>query len=319
MTTRQPSPPKLVLLLSEVWTMTDPRDLRRVVGYAVEAEAAGFDAVMVGEHVLLGPSSAANGLPSNPRDWIRAGMQEPSYPHPSGLHMLTAMAAATERIRLLAAAVISPLRHALLLAKELATIDLLSEGRLVVMPTVSWQREEYEALGVPFTRRGRILDEQLEIWQRAWTTAPVRYDGEHYRFDDVWVEPKPFRPSGVSMYFGGRSLAPHVVRRVTRFGSGVFTLVPPSADELRGLDEALAAAGRDPGELEIAAIAPGEHTDATSTADLASAVAAVRPLVERGVSTFVFKPSQFIDDGARVGAFCREAVARMSELVATGG
>ena len=153
--------PKLVLILSETWTMTDPRDLRRLVRYAAEAEEAGFDAVMFGEHVVMGPHSDYKGQPDNPRDWSMAGNQSPMFPHPSGLHLLSAISSVTSKISLLAASVISPLRHPLPLAKDLATIDLLAEGRLIVMPTVSWQEEEYAALNTPFHQRGAILDEQL--------------------------------------------------------------------------------------------------------------------------------------------------------------
>ncbi|KOG86988.1 F420-dependent oxidoreductase family protein, partial [Streptomyces varsoviensis] len=89
-------------------------------------------------------------------------------------------------------AVLAPLRHPLLLAKELATLDLLSKGRLVVLPTVSWSEDEYAALQVPFARRGRLLDEHLAAWQRLWEPGPASFEGEHYRFHDVWLEPKPY-------------------------------------------------------------------------------------------------------------------------------
>src|SRR5262249_57345528 len=105
-------------------------------------------------------------------------------------------AAATDRSRRVGGAIISPMRQPLVLAKDLATLDRLSSGRLIVLPTVSWHREEYDALGVPFDRRGAILDEQLEIWSRAWAGSPVKYEGNHYRCGQVWVEPQPFRPGG---------------------------------------------------------------------------------------------------------------------------
>ena len=132
----------------------------------MHAEDAGFDAVMVSEHVVLGPDAEADGLPSNPRDYALPGNQDPAMPWPSSLVLLSAVAAATTRLRLVAGAIIPPLRHPLLLAKDLATLDLLSEGRLVVQPTVSWHRAEYDALGVPFGSRGALLDEHLAAWER---------------------------------------------------------------------------------------------------------------------------------------------------------
>ena len=148
-------------------------DVADLVTFAIEAERAGLDAVMVSEHVVLGPSANAAGRPANPRDYALPGNQDPATPWPSPLVLLSAIAAATTRIRLVAGALISPLRHPLATAKDLATLDRLSGGRLVVQPTVSWHRDEYDALGVPFGQRGEILDEQLEIWAKAWNGSPV--------------------------------------------------------------------------------------------------------------------------------------------------
>src|SRR5215472_19275299 len=174
--------PRMCLILSENWTMTCGRDLPRLVRWAREAEDAGFDAVMISEHIVLGPAANANGLMANPRGYAMPGNQDPATPWPSSLLLLSAIASATSRLRLVAGAVLAPLRHPLLLARELGTLDLLSRGRLVVQPTVSWSRDEYAALGVPFARRGRILDEQLEILRLLWRDTPASFSGEHYSF-----------------------------------------------------------------------------------------------------------------------------------------
>ena len=207
---------KLVLVLSENWTLTLPRDLRTLVSMAVEAEEAGFDAVMVSEHVVLGPGADAEGLPANPRDYALPGNQDPETPWPSSLVLLSAIASATTQLRLAASAIIAPLRHPLLLAKDLATLDLLSEGRLVVQPTVSWHRPEYEALGVPFEKRGELLDEHLAAWDVLWRETPATFEGRHYRFRDVYLEPKPWRPDGPKLWFGGASLHDRLLRRLVR-------------------------------------------------------------------------------------------------------
>ena len=138
--------PKMCLILSENWTMTSGRDLPRLVRWAREAEDAGFDSVMLSEHIVLGPAANANGLMANPREYALPGNQDPATPWPSSLVLLSAIAAVTTRVRLVASAVIAPLRHPLLLARELGSLDLLSGGRLVVQPTVSWLQEEYAAL-----------------------------------------------------------------------------------------------------------------------------------------------------------------------------
>ncbi len=157
--------------------MVGPRDLRALVRMAQDAEDAGADAVMVSEHIVLGPSAGENGVMGNPRDYALPGNQDPATPWPHSLTLLAGMAAATSSIRLAAAAVIVPLRHPLVMARELGTLDLLSEGRLVVQPTVSWHRDEYDALGVPFNRRGALLDEQLTIWDLLWSQTPASFEG----------------------------------------------------------------------------------------------------------------------------------------------
>ena len=156
--------------------MTSPRDLRALVRMAAEAEDAGVDGVMLSEHIVLGASAGAGGRPENPRDYAAPGNQAPDTPWPDSIVLMSAIAAVTTRLRLIGAAIIAPLRHPVLLAHQLATLeddldddghallahqlatlDLLCEGRLVVQPTVSWHREEYAALGVPFGRLCRQL------------------------------------------------------------------------------------------------------------------------------------------------------------------
>ena len=307
--------PKLMLLMSENWTMTDPRDLRGLVDLAVVAEAAGIDGIMIGEHIAMGPSAGINGAPENPRDWLGEGNQPPDYPHPNGLHLLSAMAAVTSRVRLAAAAVISPFRHPLVLGKELATLDLVSEGRLIYMPSVSWQEEEYAAQGVPFHQRGKILDEQLEVWHRAWRDEIVTFHGEHYDFADMRFEPKPWRPSGPTLWIGGFTLHPAALRRIVRYGAGYFPGLPLSQDDLARLRAAMEQAGRRFEELELTMVlgADTQFVDAISTKPLAPALDAVRMGMTRGVTTFVIKPSQYIDDRDQLGDFCRDALTGLSE------
>ena len=100
------APPRLILVLSENWTLTSPRDLRSLVRIAVEAEAAGVDAVMLSEHIVLGPASGAGGIMGNPRDYAAPGNQDPATPWPDSIVLASAIAAATTRLRIALAAVI---------------------------------------------------------------------------------------------------------------------------------------------------------------------------------------------------------------------
>jgi probable F420-dependent oxidoreductase len=306
--------PRLILVLSENWTLTSPRDLRSLVRIAVEAEAAGVDAVMLSEHVVLGPASGAGGIMGNPRDYAAPGNQDPATPWPDSIVLASAIAAATTHLRIALAAVIAPLRHPLLLAKQLATLDLLSEGRLVVQPTVSWHEQEYEALGVPFHQRGAILDEQLEAMTSAWRDTPAEYTGQHFRFSDVYLEPKPFRPEGPRMWFGGQSMHPALLRRLVRYGHGFHPFGSPTPDDLEKLRTAMAEAGRDVAALEMIGGIRGTFADETDVANLARAAEAIPAQLAAGYTSICFKPSMFTDDIDAVGQLCRDLVVHVSSL-----
>ena len=301
-------------MLSECWTMTSPRDLRVLVRLAQEAEDAGFDAVMLSEHVVLGDGADAGGLMANPREYALPGNQDPAMPWPDSQVLLAAMAAVTTRLRLFAAAIIAPLRHPLLLAKSLATLDLLSGGRLVVLPTPSWHRAEYEALGVSFEGRGERLDEHLAAWRAAWGPSPASFEGRHFRFENVYCEPKPDRPGGVALHFGSSSMHERLIARIVGYGSGVNPLGRPAPGELERLAEAMRAAGRDPAELELVGGTRALFPDERGVADLGAALASIPEQMADGFTTFCFKPSQFTDDAAAVGGLCREVIARVAAL-----
>ena len=306
---------KLVLVLTENWTMLPGTDLQGLVRMAREAEDSGFDAVMLSEHVVLGPDAGAAGLMDNPRDWAYPGNQDPATPWPNSLILLGAIAAVTSTLRLVAGAVIAPLRHPLLLAKELATLDQLSQGRLVVIPTVSWSRDEYAALGVPFDERGDLLDEHLAAWAEVYARTPASFDGVHYRFRDVYLEPKAHRPSGPRLWFGGQRLHPALLRRLIRYGHGFNPLGRPQAEELQALRTAMAAANRDPDELEMVGGIRATFPASDAVADLRQAMESLPDQWEQGFTTFCVKPSMFINDARDLPTFCREAMQQATNLI----
>jgi probable F420-dependent oxidoreductase len=300
------------MVLTENWTLKPRPSMSDLVDLAVEAESVGVDGVMVSDHVVLGPSSNENGEPLNLRDYAMPGNQDPTTPWPSPYVLLAAIAARTASLRLVLGAIVSPLRHPLITAKDLGTLDLLSGGRLAVLPTVSWHRDEYAALGVDFHRRGEILDEQLDIWRQVWTTSPVSFHGRHYDFDDVWVEPKASRLGGPLLWFGGSTVHDAVARRLAKYGSGFNPLGRPSTQELRVLDDALAAEGRSRAEIEMVGGIRGRFVDANNVASLDEALEGVREQLAMGYSTICFKPSMFTDDCDDVVNVCKRVVGFLS-------
>lgn len=306
--------PRIMLILSENWTLCDARNTHRLIDWAVIAEECGIDAVMLSEHVVLGPSAGNVGRMSNPRMYALPGNQDPATPWPSSMMLLAAIAARTSRIRLFAGAIIAPLRHPVALAKDLATLDLISQGRLIVQPTVSWHEDEYVALGVPFHERGNLLDEQLAIWKLLWTQTPASYHGRYFQFDEVYCEPKPYRLGGPTLWFGGQSLTPRVVQRLVSYGSGFHPLGPPSAADMQQLDAALQAAGRSMKEIEMVGGIRATFTSDDQPADFEHALESIPPQVRAGFTTICIKPNQFIDDATQLRAFCQRAVKAFAAM-----
>jgi probable F420-dependent oxidoreductase len=307
---------RVVMVLSENWTVVSPRDLPALVELAVVAEAAGVDTVMLSEHVVLGPSAGAAGRMRNPRDYAAPGNQDPDTPWPDSIVLAAAIAARTTTLRVALAAIIAPLRHPLLLAKQLATLDLVAGGRLVVQPTVSWAEEEYAALGVPFAQRGAILDEQLAAMRAAWTQSPAAFAGQHFSFRDVYCEPRPFHAGGPRMWFGGQSLHPALLRRIVRYGSGFHPFGTPTDADLGRLAEAMRAAGRDVSELEMVGGIRGRFDAPDAVADLDEALADVPAQLARGFESICFKPSMYTDDRDQVGAIARRVVEAVAAAAA---
>ena len=308
-----------LMILTELQTLVPGDDLRSIVDLAVVAEDAGFDAVMLSEHVALGPSANANGEPMNLREYAAPGNQDPMMSWPSSMLMASAIAARTSRIRIVLGAIIAPLRHPVSLAKDLATLDRLSEGRLVFQPTVSWHRDEYEALGVDFTKRGRILDEVLDAMDLLWRDSPASFDGEFFSFSDVFSEPKPWRSSGPKMWLGGQSMHPPLVRRIVRFADGFHPFGSPSPEDLATLESALGAAGRRLDDLEMIGGTRATFDTPDSVADLELSMATIPAQIEAGYTTFCMKPSQHTDDVADVPRICREMVERLAEFADEAG
>jgi probable F420-dependent oxidoreductase len=308
--------PRLTLLLSELDTLIKPEEERLVLRFAQQAEDAGWYGIHIIDHVVMGPSSGANGLPDNPRAFRWIGNQAPDQHMPSQIVIMSAVAAVTTRIRLMATATLTPLRHPLLNAKQWATLDLISGGRLTITPIGGWQEEEYTALGIPFAERSRRLDEQLEIMHLVWRQTPASYAGEFYSFKDIYVMPKPVQPGGPEIIIGGDRLGKNVIRRIVKYGSGYTLTSAPGPEGVALLSAAMAKAGRTRSELKTSGLIFPVFTAPNRPADLARSVETSLPqLIQAGVDSVTIKPSQFIDDPGAMPAFLREVERQVEALV----
>lgn len=308
--------PKLSILLSELDTLIKPEEERLVLDFARQAEDAGFDGIHLAEHVVMGPNSCRDGPPENLRAFRWEGNQEPDQHIPSQIVVLSAIAAVTSRIRLNASATIAPLRHPLVNAKQWATLDLISDGRVTILPIGGWQEEEYAAMGIPFQERGGRLDEQLEIMRLVWRETPASYSGRFYSFKDAYVTPKPVQPNGPKIVIGGNWLSKKVVSRIVKHGSGFSVLEPASLEQLDDLEREMKKAGRRVSELATNGFVLPVFDDPNTVANLERSIESfAAPLVEQGVDQILIKPSQFIDDPKEMPAFLREFDRRIEALL----
>jgi probable F420-dependent oxidoreductase len=221
-------------------------------------EALGFASVVVADHIVF-PVTITSRYP-----YTVSGAFPGQGDALEQLPLMAFVAARSRTLRLISSVMILPYRNPVVTAKMLATIDVLSRGRLTVGVGVGWLREEFEALGAPpFERRGAVSDEYLRIFKTLWTQDPASYRGEFYRFEAIRCLPHPVQKPHPPIWVGGHSKA--ALRRAARLGDGWHPVganpaVPlgpaelrASLDELRRLTE---AEGRDPATLTISYKAP---------------------------------------------------------------
>ncbi len=194
-----------------------PASWEHLTDWAHVLESCGFDRVLVSEHVAFGMHMDAY---ADPGVGGTAGGRQPTGPDGPWLEpltVLTYLAARTERIRLGTNILLAALRPAAVLAKTVATLDVLSGGRVDLGVGVGWQREEYEVVGLDFDKRGAILDQTLEVCTRLWREHEVSYASPELTFDRIHQMPKPRQPGGVPIWVSG-TVNRAVARRLARFG-----------------------------------------------------------------------------------------------------
>jgi probable F420-dependent oxidoreductase len=223
---------------------------------AKAAERAGFDFLAVSDHVVV-PANLKSQYPYDARGVFAAA--EHGYCLDQ-LATIAFLAGCTERLRLLASVMVVPHRPAMLTAKMISTIDVLSNGRLILGAGAGWMKEEFALLGAPFADRGKATDEYLEAFRELWTKDAPAYSGKHVSFADLLFYPKPIQKPYPPIWIGGES--PAALRRTIRFADAWYpgnnSQTKPLDTPARlavGIDEvrhACEAAGRDPATLEIA-------------------------------------------------------------------
>lgn len=252
-------------------TFPKPDDAKRV---ALAAEAAGFESLITVEHVAW-PTGYQSTYPYSPTGRLPG---DPSTLMPDPLIWMAYVGGATSRIRFITGVLVLPQRNPLVLAKEVATLDFMTGGRISLGIGVGWLREEFQGLGVPFARRGARTDEHIAAMRALWAGDDASFHGEFVSFDGMSCNPKPVNGS-VPFLIGGHSEA--AARRAGRLGDGFFPATGAQVEVAPLIDLARRTAeesGRDPAALEITTgcpeALPGSGADP---------VAAVEMLAERGI------------------------------------
>lgn len=304
-----------------------------LVTYAQRAEELGFSSLFAWDHLFLGTKTY--------------------FPFFESLTLLGALAAVTERVRLGTGVLVLPLRDPTTLAKVTATIDLISNGRFVLGTAAGWYEKEFEALGIPFKRRGKVLVRNLEILKRLWTEDSVSLEAEGVdgspgalQLRRVVMEPKPVQQPRPPILLGG--YADVVFRRIAEHADGWLTYLyrpesfAASWSKLRGYAE---ETGRNPDDLQNVSQVPICIADSFGEADKrskrfveryfdvppwseASLESAIRGTVEEcaeqiaeharvGVQELVLMPVDY--DLEQVEIIGRELLPRFSGQAATAG
>jgi probable F420-dependent oxidoreductase len=265
----------------------DPGNWSAFVETAESLDRAGFDRLVISDHVVFGEHLEEY---SRPEVGGQVGGEQPTGPDGHWLEPLTALsvlAGRTRRIRLGTNILIAALRRPVVLAKVAATLDVLSEGRLDLGVGVGWQREEYEAAGLVFERRGSLLNETLQICQELWRNMSAQYRSDSYRVENIHMMPKPRQAGGVPLWISG-TVNPPVVRRLAQFGSGWIPWGAAAADIGTGIGamrEALAKVGRDPDSVEVVGRLPTVR-DKDGSIEVTATMEIVPELSALGVTDF---------------------------------
>ncbi|HYY24266.1 MAG TPA: LLM class F420-dependent oxidoreductase [Candidatus Udaeobacter sp.] len=273
-----------------------------LVRFARQAEALGFYCITVADHVIV-PKKI-----SIPYPYTVDGKYPGTGYHLETLTTMSFLAGATERIRFVASVMIAPYRNPVIAAKMLASLDVLSHGRVIVGLGVGWMKEEFESLKAPrFEDRGRVTDEYIRAFRELWIEENPSFTGEYCKFSEICFLPKPLQKPTIPIWIGGHSK--QALRRAGELGDGWHPIggvptIPLEPEDVARAWETLAdyarKAGRDPKAIRIALkgslfdrekqATPGKRRRFIGSAD--DIVADIREYRSAGVDTLIFDVRQ---------------------------
>jgi probable F420-dependent oxidoreductase len=225
-------------------------DPARAVELVKAAEAAGFESAWTVEHTVI-PHDYQSQYPYSPSGKLPGGDGDFDLPDP--LIWMAYIAAATTRIKLATGVIILPQHNPVITAKQVATLDHMSGGRILLGVGVGWLKEEFEAVGSPFHERGARTDEYIGVMRELWQADRPSFDGKFFHFKDAYMRPKPVNRS-VPIIIGGHS--DFAAKRAGRLGDGFFPARGAPAELIKLVRDTASAHGRDPAAIEITTSLP---------------------------------------------------------------
>lgn len=265
------------------------KTLREVPQLVADLEALGFDDVMDGEHILFAPQMHHPGGAGN----MVHGRTEQTSDRGDTVVMFAAIATQTTRIKLVSSVLLAAAHGFGVLARQAATLDVISNGRFVMGVGSGWFADEFAAMGIPPDERHQRLEETVRACRELWTPGLSSFSGKWIEFNDMISEPAPFTPGGVPIWWGGNALHRSTARRVATLGDGWLSREAAPYDEIAASIDSVKRAcvdfGRDPETVGFrASLTSTEDWQATrSTEDLFEhAVRSGQRLAEAGVTHF---------------------------------
>ena len=281
-----------------------------VVRLAQGIEEIGYDQLDMFDHVIMG-------FPTESRE---APIYPPKMPIMEALMTLSFVASATSRIGLGTEVLVLPQRQPVLVAKQVATLDTLSGGRVRLGVGVGWQESEYDALEEPFHNRGRRMDEAIAVLRAYWGDTQVDYAGDHYSSTAMAMEPKPPQGGALPVWIGGG--AERALRRVGELGDGWLAnpiTDPAVARKCRDkISRYAEAAGRDPGSIgyqQMLAPPPRDAAGKAFYADPDQVVRRATEVADMGFEWGALNATAIFQAGARSVDAMLDVLGKLHETI----
>lgn len=272
-------------------------DPQAFIDVAVMADELGIDQMVFTDHVIMGERTDRYPFGQFP--------VAPEYPWYEPLTLMSAIASRTRRLRLATGVLIAPLRPAALLAKTVATLDVLSGGRVDLGIGVGWQREEYDAEGLDFDARWGMIDDHVRLMRTLWEDVPASFSGGGIDFERLYSVPPPAQ-TRLPVWYGVRA-SDRNARRIAELGDGWIPIIRDPAEIGSGvarIREAMVERGRDPSELSVRAQLPVAK-DARGRPSVAATLDNLDDTLAAGVTHIEFMSAIFAPQAEEIEPFLR--------------